>query len=54
MVISNSYVKLPEGKPHSMKTKKMRPQILEFDIFDVFFWILSKKWAGKGILAGRK
>jgi hypothetical protein len=50
MVISNSYVKLPEGKPHSMKTKKMRPQILEFDVFDVFFWILSKKMGRKGYL----
>ena len=43
MVISNSYVKLPEGKPHSMKTKKMRPQILEFDVFDVFFLDFEQK-----------
>jgi len=50
MVISNSYVKLPEGKPHFMKTKKMRPQILEFDVFDVFFLILSKKIGRKGYL----
>jgi len=50
IVIFHSYVSLPEGKPHSMKTKKMRPQILEFDVFDVFFWILSKKMGRKGYL----